>query len=138
MEPNISQQQESFPQVVEENEHKKTSRKLRKQVSHQLDDPEDGVDENQNFPNEPSNGDGCNKNETSISRGKKASKKSSKTSGENEKPTRKRKEANKAVPDVQAEKRPKKFSHSTRRNRRQGNYLSSCLCFKPLVTIMYR
>ncbi|XP_038875904.1 uncharacterized protein LOC120068262 isoform X2 [Benincasa hispida] len=126
-ESNISQQQKMFPPVGEEIEHSKTSRKLRKKVSHQLDEPEDGVDENRNFPNEPSSnsdmhGDGYNKNEAPKGgRGKKTSTKSSKPSTDNEKPTRKRKEANKAVPDLQAEKRPKKFSHSTRRNRRQVN-----------------
>lgn len=143
MESNISQQQEMFSQVGEEIEHRKTPRKMRKQVSHQLDEPEDGVDENRNFPNEPSSncdidGDGYNKNETSkggTSRGKKATKKSSKPSSDNEKPTRKRKEANKAVPDSQAEKRPKKFSHSTRRNRRQGNYHSAAYALNLLQSL---
>lgn len=115
-----------FSPVGEEIEHSKTSRKLRKKVSHQLDEPEDGVDENRNSSNEPSSncdvhGDSYNKNEIPKGvRGKKTSTKSSKPSSDNEKPTRKRKDANKAVPDLQAEKRPKKFSHSTRRNRRQG------------------
>ncbi|XP_050946239.1 uncharacterized protein LOC103502758 isoform X2 [Cucumis melo] len=126
-ESNISQQQKICPPVGEEMEHSKTSRRLGKKVSHHLDEPEDGVDDNRNFPNEPSSnsdmhGDGYNKNETlKGGRGKKTSTKSSKPSSENEKRTRKRKEVNKAVPDLQAEKRPKKFSHSTRRNRRQVN-----------------
>lgn len=126
-ESNISQQQKMFSPVGEEIEHSKTSRKLRKKVSHQLDEPEDGVDENRNSSNEPSSncdvhGDSYNKNEIPKGvRGKKTSTKSSKPSSDNEKPTRKRKDANKAVPDLQAEKRPKKFSHSTRRNRRQVN-----------------
>lgn len=122
-----------FPQGGEAIEHRKIPRKLRKKVSHQLDEPEAGVDESMNIPNEPSSncdidGDGYNKNETSksgTSRGRKASTKSSKPSNDNEKPTRKRKEANKALPDLEAEKRPKKFSHSTRRNRTQGNYLAA-------------
>lgn len=124
-------------------EHSKTSRRLGKKVSHHLDEPEDGVDDNRNFPNEPSSnsdmhGDGYNKNETlKGGRGKKTSTKSSKPSSENEKRTRKRKEVNKAVPDLQAEKRPKKFSHSTRRNRRQGNYLSSCQGVSSLIITMY-
>ncbi|KAG6601983.1 hypothetical protein SDJN03_07216, partial [Cucurbita argyrosperma subsp. sororia] len=113
MESNISQPQEMFSQVGEEIEQSKTSRKSRKKVSHQPDEPEDGVDENRNFPNETS--------KAGTSRGKKALKKSSKPSSDSEKPARKRKQANKSVPDMQAEKRPKKFSHSTRRNRRQVN-----------------
>ena len=128
MESNISQPQEMFSQVGEEIQQSKTSRKSRKKVSHQPDEPEDGVDENRNFPNETS--------KAGPSRGKKASKKSSKPSSDSEKPARKRKQANKSVPDTQAEKRPKKFSHSTRRNRRQGNYFSSGLCFKSLTITM--
>ena len=116
---------------------------MRKKVSHQLDEPEDGVDVNRKFPNEPSSnsgmhGNGYNKNENPKGgQGRKTSTKSSKPSSENEKPTRKRKEANKAVPDLQAEKRPKKFSHSTRRNRRQGNYLSSCQGVSSLAITVY-
>ncbi|XP_022938444.1 uncharacterized protein LOC111444681 isoform X1 [Cucurbita moschata] len=117
---NMSQQQEMFPPVGEEIDHSKTSRKLRQQVSHQLDDPEDGVDDfpSERFSNYDIHGDGYKKNGR---RGTKTKTKSLKPSSDNEKPARKRKEANKAVPDLQAEKRPKKFSHSTRRNRRQVN-----------------
>ncbi|KAG7016602.1 hypothetical protein SDJN02_21712, partial [Cucurbita argyrosperma subsp. argyrosperma] len=121
---NMSQQQEVFPPVGEEIDHSKTSRKLRQQVSHQPDDPEDGVDDfpSERFSNCDIHGDGHKKNGTSKGRrGTKTKTKSLKPSSDNEKPARKRKEANKAVPDLQAEKRPKKFSHSTRRNRRQVN-----------------
>ncbi|XP_041015922.1 transcription factor TFIIIB component B'' isoform X3 [Juglans microcarpa x Juglans regia] len=114
----------------------KSLRKLRKKVSFQLiDEPDGEANENGSFSSEPPTDsnigeveDGDDDDEyrvesddefrvESMSQKKRAPRKSKKSGVENGKPVQKRKRANEAADQLSKEP-PKKFSHSTRRNRR--------------------
>ncbi|KAG6692570.1 hypothetical protein I3842_10G121000 [Carya illinoinensis] len=114
----------------------KSLRKLRKKVSFQLiDEPDGEVNENGGFSGEPPTDSNIGKVEDrddedeyrvesdeefrveSMSQKKRAPRKSKKSGVENGKPVQKRKKANEAA-DQSTKEPPKKFSHSTRRNRR--------------------
>ncbi|KAG7960231.1 hypothetical protein I3843_10G113300 [Carya illinoinensis] len=114
----------------------KSLRKLRKKVSFQLiDEPDGEVNENGGFSGEPPTDSNIGEVEDrddedeyrvesdeefrveSMSQKKRAPRKSKKSGVENGKPVQKRKKANEAA-DQSTKEPPKKFSHSTRRNRR--------------------
>jgi transcription factor TFIIIB component B'' len=112
----------------EENEGGKSSRKLRKRVAFQLiDEPDDEANDNGSLSAEPPSNSSVDEDEDyddefrveSKSQKKRAPRKSKKPEAENGKPVRKRKKANEAA-DQSTKEPPKKFSHSTRRNRRCG------------------
>ncbi|XP_042984654.1 transcription factor TFIIIB component B''-like isoform X8 [Carya illinoinensis] len=115
----------------------KSLRKLRKKVSFQLiDEPDGEVNENGGFSGEPPTDSNIGEVEDrddddeyrvesdeefrveSMSQKKRAPRKSKKSGVENGKPVQKRKKANEAA-DQSTKEPPKKFSHSTRRNRRR-------------------
>ncbi|XP_075674341.1 uncharacterized protein LOC142643554 isoform X1 [Castanea sativa] len=123
---NLPQKQKQSATAGEENDGGKSSRKLRKRVAFQLiDEQDDGA--NDDFSAEPPSNSSIDEDEDednndeykveSKSQKKRAPRKSKKPEAENGKPVRKRKKANEAA-DQSTEKPPKKFSHSTRRNRR--------------------
>lgn len=100
----------------------KSSRQLRKQSAQQLvDEPVDEAYEPPSISNtDIDEDDGEDENrENSPSQKKKAPRKCKKPLPESDKPVRKRKKANEA-PDQATKVPPKKFSHSTRRNKRRG------------------
>ncbi|KAK9286556.1 hypothetical protein L1049_014955 [Liquidambar formosana] len=112
----------------EENEYGESSRQLRKRraVHDLVNDSEDGTHDNGGFPTEPPSNSVIDEDENhddeykveNTSRKKRAPRKCKKPVAENEKPVRKSKKANE-VPDQSTKEPPKKFSHSTRRNRRR-------------------
>ncbi|KAM4089137.1 hypothetical protein ACB094_07G126500 [Castanea mollissima] len=123
---NLPQKQKQSATAGEENDGGKSSRKLRKRVAFQLiDEQDDGA--NDDVSAEPPSNSSIDEDEDednndeykveSKSQKKRAPRKSKKPEAENGKPLRKRKKANEAA-DQSTVKPPKKFSHSTRRNRR--------------------
>uniref|UniRef100_F6I0M5 Myb-like domain-containing protein n=1 Tax=Vitis vinifera TaxID=29760 RepID=F6I0M5_VITVI len=123
----LSQKGQKSSTAVDKNETGKSSRRLRKRIlTHELvDESEDEARDNGAKPAEPpinsvadedrNRDDECKvKN---LSRKKRAPRKSMKSVAENEKPVRKRKNANETG-DKSTKEPPKKFSHSTRRKRR--------------------
>ncbi|XP_059453368.1 uncharacterized protein LOC132183915 isoform X2 [Corylus avellana] len=120
---NLFQKCKKTATAVEENDGGKSSRQLRKRVAFQLiDEVDDEDNENGGFcaespstSNVDENYDDGNRVE-SKSQKKRAPRKSKKPEAENGKSVRKRKRANEAA-DQSTKKSPKKFSHSTRRNR---------------------
>lgn len=124
--PNLLQKRQKTATAVEENDGGKSSRQLRQRVAFQLiDEANDEDNENGGFCAEPPStsnvdedyDDGCRVESTSQK--KRAPRKSKKPEAENGKPVRKRKRANE-VADHSTKEPPKKFSHSTRRNRGRG------------------
>ncbi|CAK7329662.1 unnamed protein product [Dovyalis caffra] len=120
------------------NKGKKSSRQLRKQAAgpQVVDEPEDEVHDNSGLPAEPPSSsvdeedndyeprgdeesDGEYRVET-TSRKKRTSKKTKEPASEKEKPVRKRKRSN-DTPEQSTQEPRKKFSHSTRRNKRCVN-----------------
>ena len=125
---NLPQKRKKSAKASEENEGCKSSRQLRKRVAFQLiDEPEDEANDDSSFSAEPPSNSSVDEDEDyddefrveSKSQKKRAPRKPKKPEGENGKPVRKRKKANEAA-DQSAKEPPKKFSHSTRQNRRCG------------------
>lgn len=132
---NLSQEPQKSLRSGVENEYGESSRRLRKCTASR--DPtigsQNGDHDNDDFPCEPSVIDENENNdddyrEENTSQKKRAQRKSKKPVTEKEKPVRKRKKRNEVpeqqrkkhneVPEQKAVKPPKKFSHSTRRNKR--------------------
>ncbi|KAJ0077619.1 hypothetical protein Patl1_36484 [Pistacia atlantica] len=121
---NLSQRSNESSLVSEEHKGDKSSMKLRKRVAapQLVDEPDDETHDS--FTAEPlsSNVDedvGNNGSRVeSKAQKKRAPRKSKKPVPENEKPVRKRKKSNEES-DQSTKEPPKKFSHSTRRNRRR-------------------
>lgn len=133
----LSQKGQKSSTAGDKNETGKSSRRLRKRIlTHELvGESEDEARDNGAKPAEPpinsvadedrNRDDECKvKN---LSRKKRAPRKSMKSVAENEKPVRKRKNANETG-DKSTKEPPKKFSHSTRRKRRCGTF--DCLFSK--------
>lgn len=129
---NLSQEPQKSLRAGVENEYGESSRRLRKCTASRglTIGSQNGDRDNDDFPSEPSVIDENENNdddyrEENTSRKKRARRKSKKSVTEKEKPVRKRKKHNE-VPEQQCKKRnevpeqkaPKKFSHSTRRNKR--------------------
>ncbi|XP_062176701.1 uncharacterized protein LOC133881710 isoform X4 [Alnus glutinosa] len=121
--PNLLQKCQKTATAVEENDGGKSSRQLRKRVACQLiDEANDEDNENGGFCAEPPSTSNVDEDYDdgyrveSTSQKKRAPRKSKKPEAENGKPVRKRKRANEVADDSTKEP-PKKFSHSTRRNR---------------------
>uniref|UniRef100_A0A2N9J4E0 Uncharacterized protein n=1 Tax=Fagus sylvatica TaxID=28930 RepID=A0A2N9J4E0_FAGSY len=125
---NLPRKQKQTATAGEENKGGKSSRKLRKRVAFQLiDEPDDGANDNGSLSAEPPSNSSIDEDEDEDndeeyrvdikSQKKRAPRKSKKAEAENGKPVRKRKKANEAADQSTKEPR-KKFSHSTRRNRR--------------------
>ncbi|KAJ0010440.1 hypothetical protein Pint_34749 [Pistacia integerrima] len=121
---NLSQRSNESSLVSEEHKGDKSSMKLRKRVAapQLVDEPDDETHDS--FTAEPLS---SNVDEDVVNNGyrveskaqkKRAPRKSKKPVPENEKPVRKRKKSNEES-DHSTKEPPKKFSHSTRRNRRR-------------------
>lgn len=123
----LSQKGQKSSTAGDKNETGKSSRRLRKRIPTRelVDESEDEARDNGAKPAEPpinsvadedrNRDDECKVE--NLSRKKRAPRKSMKSVAENEKPVRKRKNANETG-DKSTKEPPKKFSHSTRRKRR--------------------
>ncbi|XP_028101424.1 uncharacterized protein LOC114300763 isoform X1 [Camellia sinensis] len=112
----------------QENEAGRSMRQLRKRTNacRLVDESEDEASDDENYTNECSsdslidendNDDGINQ-DAKKTRNTRVPRKSNKSASQKEKPVRKHKKV-KEVPDQTTREPPKKFSHSTRRKRRQ-------------------
>ncbi|KAL7228127.1 hypothetical protein ACSBR2_006946 [Camellia fascicularis] len=112
----------------QENEAGRSMRQLRKRTNacQLVDESEDEASDDENYTNECSsdslidendNDDGINQ-DAKKRRNRRVPRKSNKSASQKEKPVRKHKKV-KEVPDQTTKEPPKKFSHSTRRKRRQ-------------------